>query len=156
MKSFSLMIALVLPTFVTGQAQMVSFVSGEPKLITSDNTVEALLTFEVNSGYYIQADSNQIMNPNFIPTRLLLEPMEGITICETSFSKPTIKTIGGGELVCAFEDIFTVRIVMEAHKTFRPGNYPIKGGLLYQACDSSKCYFPKILEFETPMEVIIP
>lgn len=157
MKTFSIVLSLLLPLVFFGQTQIVSFLPEESDLAIDGKYSKLVLTFEIENPYYIQMDEAQIPNEDLIPTRISIEPSKGLSVCRIGFSKSqTTKLFDAYENIPVLEGRFSVQIEVETPNDILSGVYPIKGQLYYQASDIRQCFPPKVLNFETRLEVIMP
>lgn len=104
------------------------------------------LHFRVDPGFHI--NSHTPKSDMLIPTKILVEDMNGAEVSDVSFPAGTPYSF-------AFEpktklDVYTGDVTLTAHVKARPGTYTLKGALHYQACDQAACYPPKTLSVEQP------
>jgi DsbC/DsbD-like thiol-disulfide interchange protein len=123
---------------VTFIADGQSIAAGKPATIA--------LHFRVDPGFHI--NSHTPKSDMLIPTKILVEDMNGADVSDVSF--PT-----GTPYAFAFEpktklDVYTGDVTLTAHVKAKPGTYTLKAALHYQACDQAACYPPKTLPLEQP------
>lgn len=111
------------------------------------------LEITVENGYHIQA--HQPADPALIPTRLSFTWPDGFRGGEPAFpaTHPFVLT-GSQEVLQVFSDTFVVGIALELDARVAPGNYEIPAVLSYQACDASRCLFPRELGFLLRLKVL--
>ena len=102
--------------------------------------------FRVDPGFHI--NSHTPKSDMLIPTKILVEDMNGAEVSDVSF--PT-----GTPYSFAFEpntklDVYTGEVTLTAHVKAQPGPHTLKAALHYQACDQAACYPPKTLAIEQP------
>lgn len=143
---------LILVIFLSpAQGQEPSFVQlhEEPEFtIVAGEEQFVPLSFLIKEGYHIQAD--QVKDENLVPSVLSMEasnPNE-VTMGNPVFPPPVEFWMDGvEEPLLVFSSILTVNVPLKTAKSTEKGELSIKGKLHYQACDVSKCYFPRDLPF---------
>jgi DsbC/DsbD-like thiol-disulfide interchange protein len=134
----------------TGQASPakkghVDFIAeGQSIAANSPGTVK--LHFRVDPGFHI--NSHTPKSDMLIPTKILIEDMNGANVSEVTFPE-------GTPYAFAFEpkqklDVYTGDVTLTAHVKAAPGSYTMRAALHYQACDQAACYPPKTLTLEQP------
>ncbi len=123
---------------VTFIADGQSIAAGKPATLT--------LHFRVDPGFHI--NSHAPKSDMLIPTKILVEDMNGADVSDVSFPV-------GTQYSFAFEpntklDVYTGDVTLTAHVKAKPGTYTLKAALHYQACDQAACYPPKTLPLEQP------
>lgn len=110
------------------------------------------LTFRIDEKYHIQGA--EIKDEYLIPTRLTFTDTSGISIGTVTFP-PTKKFWMNGvdEPLEVFDHLLEVDIIVQAARAGKKKQYPVKGNLYYQACDSFKCYYPRSLDFQILLDV---
>ncbi len=105
------------------------------------------VSFQIKDGYHIQA--NEVNDDSLIPVKLEMETRDGISYGIPIFPEwKEFKMEGTNDRLWVFDEILDVRIPLAITKEKLTSDYLLKGNLHYQACDSWKCYFPRVLEFE--------
>jgi peroxiredoxin len=108
---------------------------------------QAVIALRIAPGYHIM--SNRPSKPNYVATRVELDPSEGL-----SFGEPVYATsssfVLGGESIAVFEGDVEFRVPVRAASPTQ--GRKLTGSLKYQACTTSRCLFPvtKTLSFELP------
>ena len=157
MKTLILLTLFLSPIITSAQAQFVAFESEDSSLEITQANETILLSFTVEKNYYIQADEAQIQDEFLIPTRLSIEPVEGIRVCQAIFGKPqTNKVFGKGVIISVLDGTFNIEVEVETGLDLGSGVVPLKGKLFYQASDDMRCFPPKELAFEASLEIITP
>ena len=163
--SYSLTMFLVALAVIAGVTVVLSargragaqIVTGAPKgghvtFIADGQSVAAgrpatlALHFRVDPGFHI--NSHVPKSDMLIPTKILVEDMNGAEVSDVSFPAGTPYSF-------AFEpntklDVYTGDVTLTAHVKAKPGTYTLKAALHYQACDQAACYPPKTLAIEQP------
>jgi hypothetical protein len=129
----------------TAKKGHVDFIA-EGQSIPANSAGTVKLHFRVDSGYHI--NSHVPKSDMLIPTKILVEDMNGATVSEVTFPD-------GTPYAFAFEpkqklDVYTGDVTLTAHVKAAPGNYTLRAALHYQACDQAACYPPKTLALEQP------
>jgi DsbC/DsbD-like thiol-disulfide interchange protein len=114
--------------------------------IAAGRPATVALHFRVDPGFHI--NSHTPKSDMLIPTKILVEDMNGAEVSDVSFPVGTPYSF-------AFEpntklDVYTGEVTLTAHIKAKPGSYTLKAALHYQACDQAACYPPKTLPVEQP------
>ncbi|MEM8889938.1 MAG: protein-disulfide reductase DsbD domain-containing protein [Bacteroidota bacterium] len=150
MNSYKIFLLLLLPLQGWGQENFLGFLPEESELIQNQDCQSVRLSFQIEEGYYIQA--NEVFNENFIPTQIQLENQLPIEIQKILFPKAEIILLGGIERIAVFRGKIEVWIEFESHTWSSIPIDQLQGSILFQACNKQKCFFPRSLAFELPME----
>jgi DsbC/DsbD-like thiol-disulfide interchange protein len=111
-----------------------------------------MITFTIRDGYHIQA--NKPLDVNLIPTELTIIPSGEFMIYEPKFPAPVpFQLKNDPEAMMVFDGKLEILLPIVVRENTKNGSYQIKGNLKYQACDSVKCYFPRNVLFEVPVQV---
>lgn len=117
---------------------------GEPASIT--------LSLLVDEGYHIQAD--EVDDQNLIPTELYFDAPEELSLGEPVFPEAKqLRVTGEDKPWPAFSDVVHIKVPVEVPGNSEQKSYTIDGTLHYQACDKSKCYFPRDHNFTVRLHV---
>jgi DsbC/DsbD-like thiol-disulfide interchange protein len=119
--------------------QQVKFLYPEQVTIPAGKSSIVELHFRVNDGLHI--NSHTPKEKSFIPTQLLVEEPNGLTVANVEFPP-------GMDYSPAFSpndklSVYTGEFVLKAYITAQPGEHLIQAALRYQACDANSCYPPK-------------
>jgi len=147
MNSYKIFLLLLLPLQGWGQENFLRFLQEESEWIQSQECQSIRLSFQIEEGYYIQA--NEVFNENFIPTQIQLENQLSIEIQKILFPKAEIILLGGIEKTAVFKGKIEVWIEFESHSSIPID--PLRASILFQACNKQKCFFPRSLAFELPL-----
>lgn len=125
---------------------MVRFEGNNMFKVTAGTEQTIRLTFNIDDRYHIQGAD--LDNEYLIPTRLTFTEQDGIRVISSAFP-PTKKFWMNGvdEPLEVFDHLLVVDVTVKTAKTRGKKQYPVKGNLYYQACDSFKCYYPRSLDF---------
>jgi hypothetical protein len=120
-------------------AQQVKFLYPEQITVPAGKPSVVELHFRVNDGLHI--NSHTPKEKSFIPTQLLVEEPNGLTVANVDFPQ-------GTEYSPAFSpndklSVYTGEFVLKAYVTAQPGEHLVQAALRYQACDANSCYPPK-------------
>jgi len=120
-------------------AQQVKFLYPEQVTIPAGKASLVELHFRVNDGLHINSHTPRVKS--LIPTQLLVEEPEGLTLANVEFPQ-------GVDYSPAFSpndklSVYTGDFVLKAYVTAQPGEHLVQGVLRYQACDANSCYPPK-------------
>lgn len=148
-KIFILWLILFLHLNAPVQAQGPSFVqlNREPEFtIASGEEQHISLSFLIKEGYHIQAD--QVKDENLIPSVLSIDASDELIIGDPVFPQAVeFRMKGVEEALLVYSDVLEINVPIRTVKSVEKGAFLIKGTLHYQACDASKCYFPRDLNF---------
>jgi hypothetical protein len=139
----SLCLSLLSPLYGQ-QTDFVTLTSPSELHLASGGEQKISLSFRIKEGFHIQAD--QVKEENLIPSLLSFETSPDLSIGEPVY--PQSKEFwmdGSEESLLVFSDIVEITVPI-IFSTSAEG-IVLKGKLHYQACDASKCYFPRNLEF---------
>lgn len=115
-----------------------SVVSGEQQHIS--------LSFLIQEGYHIQA--NLVKDENLIPTVLTIDTSDVVIFGDPIFPEAVEFSMKGKEeALHVYSDVLEINIPIKTVKSVEKGEFSMHGKLHYQACDDSKCYFPRDLHF---------
>jgi thiol:disulfide interchange protein len=120
-------------------AQQVKFLYPEQVTVPAGKSSVVELHFRVNDGLHI--NSHTPREKSFIPTQLLLEEPNWLTVSNVDFPQ-------GVDYSPAFSpndklSVYTGEFVLKAYVTAQPGEHLVQAALRYQACDANSCYPPK-------------
>ena len=146
MNYYKIFFLLLLPLQGWGQENFLRFLPEESKFIQSLDCQSIRLSFEIEEGYYVQA--NEVLNENFIPTQIQLDNRLPIEIQNILFPKAEIILLGGSERIAVFRRKIEVWIEFEANSRSSIPIDQFQGSILFQACNKQKCFFPRSLAFE--------
>lgn len=147
MKYYSTLLLFMLIVSLRCQAQFVSHQATESSILEDGKRIEITLVFQVKAGYHIQADQRQIDNEFLIPTSLRIRPNRDLKICSIDFPSPNTISFAGENEIPVFEDHIMVKIIAEKLNATTDIQKELSGTLHYQACDESKCFWPRTLAF---------
>ncbi|MEM6805154.1 MAG: protein-disulfide reductase DsbD domain-containing protein [Bacteroidota bacterium] len=137
------LLPLLIPFQVFGQEHFLSFLEEESLWQEKGPCKSLRLSFEIERGYYIQAD--QVLNENFIPTLLVLS--DAPAVIHILYPKSQFLLLGEREKVAVFKERLEIWIEFEAPLPDTLERDMLKGSLHYQACNTQKCFFPRSLSF---------
>jgi peroxiredoxin len=136
----------------TGSTDFIQFKGGKSTNFVTGGLCAITVSFQIKDGYHIQA--NEVDDDSLIPVKLEMETCEGISYGIPIFPEwKEFKMEGTNDRLRVFDEMLDVKIPLTVSKEKSPRDYLIKGNLHYQACDSWKCYFPRVLEFEVSFSI---
>lgn len=104
----------------------------------------------IEEGYHIQDDAPA--DPYLIPTSLEVILPEGWKLERIDFPPSEGFLLSGSETpLQVYSETVVIRLIIAAQGT-AAGKIVIPATLRYQACDKSKCYYPRELEFEIDID----
>jgi hypothetical protein len=120
--------------------------------IPRGETLGIKIEVNIKETYHIQA--NPVNDDFLIPTSLEIKPdkivIPGTPIYPTGKS---FKLEGLADNISVYDGKFSITLPIYVRNTVQPGEYPIKGKLHYQACDSARCFAPRSISFTIPLIV---
>jgi hypothetical protein len=126
------------------EAPQVTMQAGRPAMIR--------VMVKVREGFHIQA--NQLTDEFLIPTTLQMDGGEYFTFSPPVFPAPEkFKLAGTTDYLEVFGGAFEIQSTVVAIKKINKGLYELAGSLLYQACDSVRCLFPRKAGFSVTVEI---
>ena len=149
MNSYKIFLLLLLPLQGWGQENFLRFLPEESEFIQSSACKSIRLSFEIETGFYIQA--NEVLNENFIATQIQIEHQLPMEIQKILFPKAEIILLGGIEKTAVFQGKIEVWIEFESTSWSPIPTDQFQGSILFQACNKQKCFFPRSLAFELPI-----
>ena len=122
-------------------------------IIKAGKTNTVAIPFQIKYGYHIQADT--VNDENLIAAELTFENVEGIFPGKLYYPDyHEFQLNGTNEKLLVFDGSILIKVDISASTTVAKGHYLLPGSLYYQACDSSRCLFPRKVNFQLPIEVI--
>ena len=119
----------------------------------SGSRVLATFAAKLPSGYHV--NSSAPLDPFLKPTRLVIDPTEGITVVETTYPEPvTFKTRFSATPLAVYESRFIIGLSLDLADDLATGEHRLKATLKYQACSERVCYPPKTQNTELVVEVV--
>lgn len=113
---------------------------------------ELPLVFEIKPGFHIMADTG--LADNWVYTQVTLQSGKGYLTDAPQFPAPEDLFLQDDtQPLSIFEDELEVKIPILPSPQAEMGTYNLQGQLLYQACTEQKCFFPRALDFEVPIEL---
>ena len=136
-------------------AQEPSFVqlNREPEfLIAPGEQQHITLSFLIKEGYHIQA--NQVKDENLIPTVLSIDTSGVFILGDPIFPEAVeFEMKGVEEALHVYSNVLEITVPVQVVKSVEKKEFTMNGTLHYQACDASKCYFPRDLHFTMKVNV---
>ena len=131
--------------------QWVSLTPPEENSLAAGKSGAVTLRFEVTAGNHV--NSNKPSSALLIPTRLKLDAAPGLSVLKISYPP-------GQDLTFAFDpdeklNVYTgaFPVTVQLRAGAKPGSYPVRGTLTYQACNDRACFPPKHLPVEFEVKV---
>jgi len=113
---------------------------------------ELPLVFEIKPGYHIMADTG--LADNWVYTQVSIQSGKGYLTDAPQFPAPeNLFLQDDTQPLSIFEDELEVKIPILPSPQAEMGTYNLEGQLLYQACTDQKCFFPRALNFEVPIQM---
>jgi len=102
---------------------------------------EVMLNLKLNLADGAHANSNEITDPNLIPTVFLPKQAAGLTWGQPKYPQPThVNEWYSTDPLSVYEDGAEITVPLIVEKTATPGPLTVEGSLRIQVCDSEKCY----------------
>lgn len=136
----------------TSSADFIQYKGSSSTHLESGGLSAITVSFQIKDGYHIQA--NKVNDDSLAPVRLEMGTSEGIYYGQPIFPEwKEFKMEGTNDRLWVFDEMLDVKIPLKITKEKLRRDYLLKGNLHYQACDSRKCYFPRVLEFEVRFSI---
>jgi DsbC/DsbD-like thiol-disulfide interchange protein len=133
-------------------APVVSFPEPLFAELKAGEQTETILTTVVAKGFHVQA--NPASQSYLIPTKLGLQPSEGLTPGKPSYPKgKPYRLKGASDVLSVYEEAFQIKIPLKAEASIKPGEYVLQGKLIYQACDERSCLPPTSVPVELHVKI---
>lgn len=111
-----------------------------------------LLHVTVDEPWHVNSD--RPLEEFLIPTSVLLEPPEGVSVGRISFPEAHMRKFAFSDTeLSVFERDFYVLGSLAVSMDAAPGKWKVKGGVEYQACNDALCLPPQTAAFEIGMEI---
>lgn len=140
----------------TANKQWVS-VSELPSLsVAAGKTANATLRFAVSEGNHV--NSNKPGSNLLIPTKLTLEPADGIRVVKMSYppGQELSFPFDPDEKLNVYTGPFDVAVQLRATAGATAGARTLRGKLTYQACNDRACFPPRQLPVDFTVTVVRP
>ena len=119
--------------------------------VPAGESFEAAVLMDLEEEWHVQA-----VEPTFdylIPTRLKLDPPDGISVGKVHF--PDSKHIEfAGDMIEVYGGRVPLRFLVKVASSVAPGSMVLTGELTYQLCDDQVCIAPETVNIEIPFEVV--
>jgi DsbC/DsbD-like thiol-disulfide interchange protein len=127
-------------------------VAAQPVDLSAGGTAEASVRLMIQNGYHVNA--NPPTFPYLKATELEVSTGEGISLGFITYPNAIEKKFPFAEKALAvYEGETTVRAMLKADKTAKPGQRSLTARLRIQACDDQVCYAPGILPLVIPVNI---
>src|SRR5688572_29035494 len=98
---------------------------------------EVLLNLKLNLATGAHANSNEVADPNLIPTVFLPKPQTGLIWAQPRYPQPTQVTEWySTDPLSVFENGAIISVPLTVEKTATPGQLTVEGSRRIQVCDS--------------------
>ena len=145
-----LILVIGIPAQSQGQIDLVK-VSAPKAIVKKHGPSVIIVSVEVKDGYHIQADA--VEDGFMIPTTLELDGGKYFFVKRQIFPPAKkFKLNGTDHTINVYDGNFEIQTFFTVRK--RKPLQPIKGKLNYQACDSTRCLFPRAVEFLIQVEIL--
>jgi len=112
-----------------------------------ETTVVITIPFEVEAGYHIQPDV--VENSNMLATKVSFgNSFEKMIQDQAFLIHRTHKVFLGEKALKTIKD-FSVKVILHKEEFYKLKS--LKGTVFYQACNERKCFFPRELKFDIPL-----
>ena len=121
--------------------------------VRAGRTAPISFTFHIQQGYHV--NSNKPLTPELIPTQVGFSPPPDLVIAKMQYPAAQLMSFpfDPTEKLSVYSGEITVKAVVIAQPSTRPGPYTVHGELKYQACDNNACYPPKKLPVDFTVKV---
>lgn len=158
-----LLFRLILFTFLSPPLSFGQF-NGEKEIVKVKGVVsldkvpvgsefQIAVIVEVSPTWHINA--HKPLDDLYIPTELVLEPLEGVSFGEIFYPKPLVKTLSfSPEKMALYEGRVLLGLSAILDKEIPPGEKTIRANLTYQACNDEICLIPTEVEINISLQVV--
>ena len=125
----------------------------ETNVAHRNSTARAAVVAHVAPGYHIN-DHKPTLD-YLIPTELKLEPVGQVTVKDIVYPKgKPIRFAFSDMPLSVYEGTVVVGAVLQIARAALPGAYPVKGKLVYQACNDHACLPPASVPLALTIKVV--
>ncbi|MDP9000007.1 MAG: redoxin domain-containing protein, partial [Myxococcota bacterium] len=126
--------------------KIVSVAAGDAAIARPGGTGEVIIALSIAPFYHLMSDRPSA--PEYIPTRVRLEDVDGVAFGEATYPAPVPFKLAN-HAIATFQGAVEVRIPFQVAAGAAPGDRKVKAALRYQACTATRCLFPATHVFET-------
>jgi thiol:disulfide interchange protein DsbD len=120
--------------------------------VPQGGTAQIAVELKIEHPWHINA--HELTDEFLIPTEILFEPPEGITVNGVVYPEAITKELSFSDSpLQLYEGDVYIGAVIEVSREFEPGETAIRGVLTYQACDDEKCLMPETVKLRVPLTV---
>jgi len=120
--------------------------------LAAGKTAEVTLELRIAPGLHINSD--QPLEENIIPTKVVFKPAAGLKFGQAVFPLPEMKAFSfSSEPLAVFQGRVKIQIPVTVAKEFKGKQAVIEGAVSYQACDDNSCFAPEEAVFKTVLPV---
>lgn len=114
--------------------------------ITAEKNQSFVISFKIKDGFHIQA--NEVLDDNLIPSYISFEENPNVILGTPIYPQTEKFLMESSETpLLVFSNEISISVPIISFSSETEEDIVLKGKLFYQACDSSKCYFPRVLDF---------
>jgi len=145
---FNILFLFIVCTLQGQVYHFVDFYTEDVRITHENGLTTVALPFEIKQGYHIQME--EVEDDNLIPTRITFENDTEFEILDSSFDCLHLETVVLDKKASqVISHSFEVRVLLKLKDHSKQSS--LKGGLYYQTCDDFKCYFPRELTINIPL-----
>ncbi len=130
---------------------VVKILPGAPEVGAPGARGQLRVAFAIDDGFHVMSDDPS--KPNYIATKLALDPIEGVTFGAPVFPAPVMFALGPGDTIRTFVGRVEIVVPFDVASAAAPGDRTVRGTLRYQACTTGNCLFPKTLPVEARIRI---
>jgi peroxiredoxin len=112
-------------------------------------TGDLVVRAKIRDGFHVMSD--QPSKPEYVATKLALEPLAGVTYGAPTWPAPTMFGVAG-DSIRTFVGTIEVHVPVTVDALSKPAPRTMHGKLHYQACTKSSCVFPRDEPFEVTID----
>jgi DsbC/DsbD-like thiol-disulfide interchange protein len=125
----------------------------EPERLATGGRGRLIVEVGIPEGCHIE--SHQPSEPFLIPTELLVEPPEGMTVGAVVYPPDEERTFEWSPAVLrVYRGTVAFTAPIQVHTDARPGARPLSGRVRYQGCTEATCLPPAEQEFDAALDVV--
>ena len=141
-------LAILLISNITLFQQKGHFVQTKEVIVSIEETrVVITIPFEVEAGYHIQP--NVVENSNMLATKVNFGKGFEMILQNQEFIIHQAHRLLLGEEELNTIKTFSVKVTLDKKEFYKLKS--LKGTVFYQACNEQKCFFPRELKFDIPL-----
>jgi DsbC/DsbD-like thiol-disulfide interchange protein len=157
--NYRVLIFLFLLIFMGGkvvfaqEAAIVTILPAKPVIAVRGETVQLTVRSKIKKGFHIQA--NPAANEFLIAATLTMSADKNVIPGKPVYPPGNAYRLEGStEDLLTYDDEVTIKLPVKVLESASPGKTDITGELRFQACDDTKCFYPRSIPVVIPVEIV--